>query len=338
MKVIHVTKHPYFRATRTIMQARWSGESIIFTPQPSPQNLSATNKKLSYLGLLKSIKPETQAIIFHEQGALNYLFGVALILFILKKKIKIVYDIHDIYSHSSNWKIGLKKPRELIKEILEKYAFNNKKIGLLTVSNGLSIYLKNKYARQPEVVRSISEIKIYKPNEIRDKLVYFGAGLTIFPLQIMPILNSELQIDYYDFKNNLQSCTSKYLYYAGPYSSDDLSFLSGYLALIVNLNETDDETANYNLRHSLPNKFFQSLSRCLPVVAHGDFVEAEEYFREIDGFYYKWSGQPSDLLNIMKKIKARNFGCSENDIKMITNFLRGSEEFSKKTYLNVIES
>lgn len=321
------------------MQARWSGESIIFTPQPSPQNLSTPSKKLSFLGLLKTIKPETQAIVFHEQGTLNYLFAINLILFILRKnKIKILYDIHDIYNHPSNFKNGLRNFQGLIKAALEKYVFNNNKIGLLTVSNGLSIYLNNKYLRRPAVVRSISEITIKKPNEARSKLVYFGAGLNIFPLQIIPILNSELQIDYYDVENNLPGCNSSYLNYAGSYRSEDLSFLSGYLALIVSLNETDDKTGNYNLRHSLPNKFFQSLSRCLPVVAHGDFVEAEEYFRKIDGFYYKWSGQPSDLLNIIKKIKARNFGCSENDIKMITSFLKESEDVSKKTYLNIVEN
>lgn len=338
MKIIHVTKHPYARATRTLMQSRWCGESIILTPQPESSDNYFASKKLSFWGVANSITPETQAIIFHEQGTLNYLIFINIFLWIFgKNKVKIVYDIHDIYKYPISLKEKLKKPQELVKELIEWYVFKNKRIKIITVSKGLSIYLKTKYGRKPDVVRSISEISVENPKEHRENLVYFGAGLAIFPFQVIPALNNQLHLDYYDFKNNLTHHGMNYIRYLGGYKSSHLSFLSNYLALVVSLNKTYGDVDAYNLRYSLPNKFFQSLSKCLPVIAHGDFIEAAEYFKDIEGFFYAWNGQPDDLLNIVEKIKVRNFGNCENDIKMIDDFLKNSEKNSKKIYMRSVE-
>lgn len=321
------------------MQAGWTGKSILLTTDPGNENSIIEKKKLNFFSLIKSINSRTKAVIFHEQGTLNYLVALKFYLWLTgRTKIVLVYDIHDIYSYPSTLRDQLVKKRALLTALFERIVFRDKNINLLTVSNGLSSYLYDRYGRSPLVVRSVYSSKITKPIGERSNLIYFGAGIIRFPHQIIPFLGNRLHIDYYDFKNNLLGCEYNFdkIHYKGAYKSTDISFLSNYLALVVGLNDLDDTAASHNLRYSLPNKFFQSLSRCLPLIVYGEFIEAEQFFKEIDGFFYRWSGCGNEFKNIIEKIKVRQFGKSEYDIEMISRFLMKSEHDSKNTFIKIL--
>ena len=336
MTVVHVTKHPYERATRTVMQARWIDGSVILTPTIASSPAEIPNERLSAIALVKAIRQKPMAIVFHEQGTLNYLLAALVLRPIIgSRSTHFVYDVHDLYSYPK-FRFRISEFHHHLKKFLEFWVFKSPSIRVMTVSNGLASYLKEKYGNRPAVVRSISKIDIQTPSTIRRGLVYFGAGLNIFSVNVVPHLSESLSIDYYDIKNNAADIDKKYINYIGQYSSKDLSFLLKYQALVVGLNPGMDRVKNYNTCYSLPNKFFQSLANCLPVIAEGNFIESQGYFRRLDGFFYSWDGSKERLFEILQEINLRRFGLMEGDVQMIGAFLDDAEREAREIYANLI--
>lgn len=334
--ILHVTKHTYNIATRTKMQAGWVDRSEILTPKPEEAQSEIQNEKLTLLGFLSKLREKPSAIVFHEQGTLHYLF-IALILNRLSPTLraKLVYDIHDIYNHSRGLDL-IVKPSELAKKLIERLAFKSNAIAIITVSNGLANYYKEKYGRRPQVVTSISKATYVRPTGERENLVYFGAGIDRFPRDMLPALSARLTVDLYGKTDETLNLGTRYVRFCGPYSSEDLDFLGRYSALVVSNSTNSQEVKRLNTVYSLPNKFFQALSHGVPVIYQGRFDDAEEYFGELDGFLYKWNGQIEDFEKILDRIRRRKFGESESDTQMIQNFLTATASTSKREYKNSI--
>jgi len=329
--VIHITRHSASRATRTLMQASWSKKSLILTPCVADPVEGVEIKKLTTLNLLRSFKKKPEAMVFHEQETLTYLFlALAFKTILISSKTKIVYDIHDIYPYPNLLRKAL-KPRKTLKEILEFIAFKIQSIKIITVSTGLALYFYKKFNRKPFVVRSVSLEKAVPISTPRNHFVHFAAGTDRFPFKILPLLLDNRRLYCYGIGLESVSSSVKNIFKMGPYSAHNLSFLRKYMALVIAENPGKDKINNYNIKHSLPNKLFQALSYCLPVIIYGELAEAEEFFGRIDGFIYKWNGEESELDLITQRISARKFG-DEEDIERIRVFLKSAADAAKKEY------
>jgi glycosyltransferase involved in cell wall biosynthesis len=332
--ILHVTKHAYNIATRTKMQAAWVERSEILTPKPEKNNGEIKNEKLTLLAFLSKLRQKPTAIIFHEQGTLHYIF-IALFIYRLfpSLRARLVYDIHDIYNHSRGFDLII-KPSELAKKIFEKLTFQSRSnsIAILTVSNGLANYHEKKYGRRAQVVTSISNATYLSSTATRRNLVYFGAGIDLFPRDLLPALSARLTIDLYGKTDEAPGLGCRYVTFCGPYSSENLDFLGRYAALVVSNSIDPKEVKWLNTVYSLPNKFFQALSHGVPIIYQGRFDDAEAYFGELNGFLYKWNGQIDEFRRIIDRIRERRFGESETDMLMIRSFLSRMVSASADTY------
>lgn len=280
--IYHFYKADCFRASRVLMQNRWEEASILI--HKSNNDTYEINKPFGVRHLLKTTinSKRGDVMICHAQSALPYLILGAVVKLMTRRKIKFVYDIHDLHEKEVN-SASLSKThiRYIVLSFLETLAFKIKSIKKITVSHGLAKTMASKYhSEQPVVVKNISTqpaaTTISLSNRLNDVIVFFGTRERV-PLDIIAALSKAgIGLHLYGKDITQDWLVSKigggqieHVKFFGEYDPDDLGFLCKYKALIIY--SPDDNSLNF--RYSLPNKLFQALSNGLVVVVSKNFEE-----------------------------------------------------------------
>ena len=233
-------------------------------------------------------EPSLKVLVFHQQSNLINLCLVLVLIFITKKNVNVIYDMHDLNELRSP--ITVKKIiRYRVNAVLERVVCRkvNKTI---TVSDGLSNIIDELYGISSAVFYNIPKNFAMAQSFERKKsnrAVYFGMIYEErLPISLLKEMVSHgFVIDIYgkfsnDHKYNIKFESfikkSQSVAYCGQYTSEDIvEKLAGGLYK-YSLMYFDSEYDNF--RYCLPNKLFQSLEAGLISLTSSNLIELNGLF------------------------------------------------------------
>jgi len=301
--VYHIYKANCYNSSRVMLQTEWDFESILVhqvVPKKSSYGDSGFHEvNLGFLNLLRIVfclRSQSATFVFHAQSSLPFLLFVRLLSFFLDiNGLRIVYDIHDY--HERKKESGLYRMlryywfRYLIIRCLESLVLNDKRVRVITVSNGLSKKVSESYGcGRPKVVMSAHQPPFSKQKDESFKnrtchAVYFGISEHAPPVSLVKELAKQgisfhiygrgMSEGFYDLDDELLPS----IRYFGEYDPSDLSFLLKYRYLV--LYKPEVESVNY--RVALPNKMFQGMGAGLSFIVSQNFEEMIHLLNDVPG-------------------------------------------------------
>lgn len=286
--------------------------------------------------IIRIIKFETAPVfVFHMQSSLPLLVATRVLLLLMGKTTRLVYDIHDLLERPRD-RSRYRYLRYVILYGLEALTFRWN-VRILTVSRGLSRIYYLRYQRSPVVVYNIPRMAATKlqTQKKRSGVVYFGqisaARLSIKTLEEIAIKFGEIHVHGVfskgvdpEYMRDLRRMVDKQqVVLHGRYDPDDLSFLDKYNVSLMLFSK-----GRNNIRFCMPNKLFQSLARGVPCMISESLREVQLSFRN----FPEWVFQASDLsADRMRYVTAHKTSWEKLSLQ-----LRELEEISRIAYLRGI--
>lgn len=332
MNTLHVCRFPAANASRLKMQLDWLDARVM------DNSGDAGTIWLGYGALFRLLsRRECDLLIFHMQSSLPYLFFALLVASLVGSACRFVYDIHDLNELPRQGRLYLKL-RYGAFVFLEFLVFRLSRVGLMTVSKGLSRVYFRRYGRSPAVVYNIP-----KPGEQgrsvgdsnRQGVVYFGLIDKVrIPLEVLEEVAAsntvisvygivrETDPAYLDVFNGLVK--RGLVAFKGPYSPSDLGFLYGYAWSLLLFEEGE-----LNIRYCLPNKLFQSLSAGVPCLCSPGLFEVGTVFKRFPDFVRVGDFKLADL-----GCRAEDAG-RDRDPSSVLKFVGALYDGSRRAYLRL---
>lgn len=332
MNVVHVCKFPATKASRLKMQLEWLDARVM------DNSGDVGTLRLGYGEIFRLLsRRQCDLLVFHMQSALPYLFFSVLVAMVIGAGCRVVYDIHDLNELPRQGGRYLRL-RYAAFVMLECLVFKISRVGLITVSKGLSRIYFRRYGRSPAVVYNIPKpggpLAVAESHR-RSGVVYFGLIDKIrIPLGVLKeICESGTILNVYGIIREtdpaylmaFKDLVSRGLVqFKGPYSPSNLHFLDDYACSLLLFEEGE-----LNIRYCLPNKLFQSLSAGVPCVCSPGLFEVGNVFKRFPEF-----------------VKVGEFGLAEiggpqksessaRDPSAVVQFVRELYEGSRRAYLRI---
>ncbi|MEJ6533226.1 hypothetical protein [Pseudoalteromonas lipolytica] len=216
-------------------------------------------------------KPSYEVYIFHQHAMLlNLLLFYFFHIFLFKRDVEIVFDIHDLNEIKIK-RFIISKIYWIIHEFNEIIVFKLP-IKYITVSKGLARILYMKHKKPVFIYFNVCKPKSPKSLNEKDsqKLVYFGQlNEERLPLSVLNLfLEKGYAIDFYGTVNTASKeylsyiNSSKKLKFKGAFNSSDIqNIIVNYSYSLICI-----ESRRPNIRFCCPNKLYQSLSVGVPCV------------------------------------------------------------------------
>jgi hypothetical protein len=321
-QTIHFVRSDFKKSSRVVSQLFLDKGRVI-----------SEMKLFDFFNIIREVKKSTENtnFIFHQQRSLVNLLAAVLLRFIMRRKVRIIYDIHDLNERKSD--VSFKSLLALfVFGTVEKIVIN-KDILLLTVSDGLANIIEEKYNKRPVVFYSIpnNDIAYAQPSSnisIKEKkIAYFG----VFKRDRLPIVKLKqlvdlgFSIDLYgrfvndtdwvkeliEFENNVESVNFK-----GSYKPETISkLIKSYCATLMIF-----DSDKLNIKYCMPNKLFQSAYSRVPCIISDNLEDVQSTFKETGGII-KFS-------DFIKK--------TDSLTSFDVDFLNDLKATSNKMYLNLL--
>lgn len=272
--IIHVSRSDHARSSRVQYQLSCDGGTHI-----------DGTRFLDYAAIRRILRnPRVKQVVFHQHACLGNLALALLLRRLYRRKIAVVFDIHDLLEFRKEFMTVKKLVLYFVTVVLQRLAVTSD-VSFMTVSPEIADLIEQKYEIKVETVLNMAprtKRREASGRADRKRIVYFGhiTNERLNGKYLRPFFEAGFSLDVFGvFGNSFTEQDMKKLApnpdqinYLGKYNGQDITALvSDYCASWIVV-----ESSYTNIHFCLPNKLFQSLSVGTPCIVHSEMVSSRK--------------------------------------------------------------